>query len=248
MEPKTDLLSLARLNNGQLIEFLKGILAIILRFVPDPSVKLAGAQQEVQRRLARFEVLHKKSSGSDLSDELGEIDALRDQLLGGLFWVCDAFASNPLKPEGQKAARLLHSLLHNWGSLNDIRNMEYSNQTAAINGILKDFRTKPGAAEAAALVPVAHFTDDLSGLNGRFSEVYLQRSVLASTLDEPVSFDDLRVEVRPHYAALLRRVEHECDAADGAAPWPALIAAINEYTGQFRTVIAHRAKEKKPEA
>ncbi|TCZ73070.1 DUF6261 family protein [Flaviaesturariibacter aridisoli] len=249
MATKTTSLSLARLHNGQLIQFLKGLVTLILRLVPAPSVKLAALIDQLRTKVAQMELVHKQSTDSQLSDAIARFDALRDGILSGLYWLLDAYAANELKPRERAAALLLQNLFKKYGPTpSDVRRLEYNDQTSAINGILKDLRTAPGAADAALLLPAAHFSDDLAAINNDFNDNYLQRTILRSQATSEYTFEDLRNAVPEVYENLLHKLEVELDVAEGAAPWPEVIAAVNAHTEKFRNIIRARGTALEAEA
>jgi hypothetical protein len=231
--------SLRRLHNGEFLTFTTQFLGIINNPQLPASVQSARGQLEAFCR--SISAAHVGQDESVLSRERRELDAARDAQYAGLVALVQAYCSSKDAAKRAAAEQLLDRM-NDYGTVSEVTRQGDGDESADINGILRDLAT-PALATAATLIGAGDWIDELRHLQAAFEQKSMERNADRSERLEaqPENIDALRVKATAAYRSLCSKINAYNNTEEGAEPWPGIIARINTLIGETRNMLAGRA-------
>ncbi|RYY96337.1 MAG: hypothetical protein EOO11_13740 [Chitinophagaceae bacterium] len=226
------------LHNGEYISFSEDILDLLDRFTLPTSV--VAACDGVRMYYRDIKAAHVGADESLVNQERRVLDARRDGLYSGLVHLAQAYVSNPVA-EKCAAGRLLADRFSDYGTATEVIEQGDANESADINGVLRDLRM-PEFAAAATLIGGDDWIVELTRVQARFEEKSAERNAeqTGRLQAQPLNIETLREKADLQFRNLFRKINSFHETEEGAAPWPELIAAISTVIANARLIVAAR--------
>ena len=229
--------SILRLRNPEILQFVRQLLVIVLG--PDPEKLKVGPQtQALKNALSVAERAFKKDNSSSLTEMLVELDEKRDKLLVGISTYVDAF-TNHFNEETRMAAHLLKDHLASFGTR--IIKENYMRESALINKLVTDWRTKPELSHCVAALNLNLWLKSLEDANEAFNARYLERNREMSNVTADV-FREKKEELSVAHEKLIARLNSYYDILDGVEPFATVVKETNELIEKYHLLTVGRKR------
>lgn len=230
-------ISILRLRNPEILQFVRQLLVIVLG--PDPEKLMVGPQtQALQNALTVAERIFKKDVSSPLTDVLVDLDEKRDKLLVGIRTNIDSFTYH-FNEETRMAALRLKDHLATFGST--IIKENYMRESALINKLVTDWRTKPEFSNSVAALNLNLWLKNLNDANELFNARYLERNKAMGNISAD-AFREKKDELSVVYEKLIARLNSHYDIQEGAEPFATVVRQINELIDKYHLLIIGRKR------
>ncbi|RYY41389.1 MAG: hypothetical protein EOO08_01925 [Chitinophagaceae bacterium] len=234
---RSNALHLTPLSNEEFIQFFTQLLGVI-ETDPDPLPSaLLGAKANAARILDDIDVLFKRDHASRLTQKLVQLDGQRDDLIIGLQDLCEGHCYNPDETL-RDHAHLLDRRLEVYGPR--ITKQNYSEETAIINSLTRDFRQDAPCVAAVSALGLESWVDALSRVNSEFDRVYMERNAFKVDQDVPYTMIQKRDEMKVAYENLLNKLDGFYHTAEGAEPWARMVKTVDVLTQEYREIVSAR--------
>lgn len=235
-------IKLLRLRNSEFIQFFTDLFSIFNRHNPE-ELGVKNQLSPVIDELDKIKNIHGTDKGSDISDELKNIDNQRDESITGILKVVEGFMLH-YDEAIREAAGLLLNKINNFGP--SIARQNYPSETTSINGIIDSFNTEPKLKDALKLLKLAEWTKKLDSQNKLFSKRYIDR-IDESAKQSDDKIKELRTITTENYYTLRDHLNAHAtlNAAGGYIP---LIDQLNELIDEYNLLINRRIGTKADEA
>ena len=233
-----------KFRNSEFVQFIKNILNIVGSHDPE-LLNVKNVYDDLSALSSQISELYKPETGSDITQEIQELDERRDRAFTGIYRFIDAFSYH-YDGVKQKAASLLYDAILLFGG--GVARLNYQAETSTISGILNKFRTDADLAEAVTrLEGLTEWLNELEEANRLFDEAYLKR-VKEEAAKPEVRMADLRKEAIGVYRALLQHLEANA-IVSGSDTYNQVAKEMNEVIEKYNRVVEARlsASETKEE-
>ncbi|NOS90348.1 MAG: hypothetical protein HOP30_00345 [Cyclobacteriaceae bacterium] len=230
-------ISILRLRNPEILQFIRQLAIIVQRLDPE-KLKVSSQYQAMQNALSVAERAFKKDNSSSLTEMLVELDEKRDKLLVGIITYVDAF-TNHFNEETRMAAQLLKDHLASFGTR--IIKENYMRESALINKLVTDWRTKPELSNCVAALNLNLWLKNLDDANEAFNTRYLDRNRELSNVTADV-FREKKEILSMTYDKLIARLNSHYDILDGVEPFATVANEINELNEKYHLLIVGRKR------
>ncbi len=228
---------IARLRNPELLQFIRHLLDIVLKLDPD-KLKVGEQTNTLKNALTVTERAFKKETSSMLTDVLVELDEKRDKLLVGIGYCVDAFLHH-YEDERRAAAVLLKDHLASFGR--SIARENYMRESALINKLVSDWRTKPELKKAMMELDLSMWIKNLNDLNELFNVRYLERNRELGNISGE-AFTEKKEELITAYEKLIARMNSYHDIMEGAEPFATAANDVNALNEKYQLLMARRKR------
>lgn len=191
-----------KLRNNEFIQFFKNLTEILQSNDPE-KLNIKIQLEELLPVLVLFADLYKPDRGSEITEELQEIDAQRDSCLQGIELQIKSFTHH-YKPAKQEAAIQLSNSLETYGT--GIARQNYQAETSTVNSILSKWEKERILIKSLTVLNLTDWADVLKSLNTQFNEKYLTRIADQAEAPEQKSID-LRVQIIDKYRTLMAHLQ-----------------------------------------
>ncbi|TCJ15832.1 hypothetical protein EPD60_07685 [Flaviaesturariibacter flavus] len=232
--------NLRKLRNPELLTFITRFLGLVKGSSALP-LSLEARKTAVAQLLAQMESVHKTMQGSELTEVLTALDALRDEQYNGLFHLAAAWTCRTDDMRARAAGERIAAQMAVYGTVTEVTRDLPGSESANIRSLVSDLRNKPELAAAVALIGATPWIDTMDRANNDFETKWQERNQERADAPESTGLADLRLKLYPAYAALCRGIESFNDTEEGAVPWPGIIAAVNALAAETNTRLAARA-------
>jgi hypothetical protein len=227
-------IDLTRLRSADFIQFSKDFTIIVNR--NNPSTLLVQPQHDaLLGKITEMEKLFKAVTSNPITAALEALDLRRDRALNGLTGMIRNF-TNHFNPEMAQAASLLQTNLDQYGS--GIATENYQRETAIINSLITDWKTKPELQKAINLLGLSNWVSELEVANDEFGVKYIDRTQDYGAAS-PENLKDKRAEAATVYYALRKRLEARAEI-EGTPLYGTTISELNALITQYNTLLKGR--------
>jgi hypothetical protein len=210
----------------------------------------AEAAKQVQSQLDAFTQstqgvadTFKTERASEITEQLGELDAKRDQSIVCLRKLADAYATH-LDENLQAAGKSLLHRIDRYGSR--IYNMNYQAETSTLDNLGNDLTSDADLQQAVTAINADGLVQEMISLNNSFNSLYLNR-VTQDTADQSISSGEAVKTAVADYRTLTEHMEaySVISPSDANAK---LLAELNTLIGQYNTMVEQRSGRNADEA
>jgi hypothetical protein len=228
-------IKLYNLRNSEFIQFITDVLDIVdLNNATD--LQVMGQYNDLFISKGELEHFYKKEQGSDLTNEIVKMDALRDSLITGINAIVTGNTYH--YDEITKGyAVLLENNLSIYGK--NIARENYQSETTIINNIVSDWTTNPVLSNAATKLGLNTWIVQLQAANSNFHSIYLQRTQEFGAAS-PNTLKLKRQETTNIYYELRDFIDSYFTINKGAPPFDKAINELNALIDQYNTLLAGR--------
>lgn len=231
------------LRNNELLQFMTDILKVCSQHSTEP-MKLAAFITALVTDTGTFDQLFKLDPASPITQELINLDNLRDDCLKGINKVLDGYSYYFL-PANRDAAKLLINSMNKYGT--KIYQLNYPAETTSIVSLVSDWKNTPALASAITLLNLDAWVTELTTRNTAFNDKYLSRAMEQSSLPQVKTFD-ARVKLVASYKNLTDQIEAGAKFM-GDNSYNVLINLMNELITKYNVIAdSHITEKKKPTA
>jgi len=235
---------LAKLPNPIYVQFMDYVAALVTD--KDSTALNVKAQHDLLlQKLGELKSLYKSVQASSFSEKIIEADNWRDQILTGIITLVEANSSH-YKEDWRAAANVLQKNILIYGT--KIAKNDYQTETAKLESLTNDWRTKPELKQATDLLGIADWITELAQANDEFKKLYaLRTDEYSQRTDE--NMQSKRLEVNAAYEDLCKFLNSYAVINSKEAAYEVVISGINTYVNQYATLAKQRRSHKteKPE-
>jgi hypothetical protein len=228
-------ITLNSLRNAEFIQFIKGILAIILSNGP-AALNVQVQYDSVQAMLTALETLFITEQGSAITADISALDARRDRAITGFTLLVNALTYH-FNPDTAKQAETLKKLFEKYGS--GIARENYQAETAIIDNLIADLNNKPEMAAAINALQLNDWQKEMQTANTAFDAAYLLRTQQLGAASKDTLFAK-RQETNEAYYKLRNFIDSFFTINEGAAPYGKTTNELNAHIDQYNTMMAGR--------
>lgn len=233
-------INLRALRHAEFLQFIKNVLAIILTY--DPAVLKVLVQYNALNGIKdTLDDLFATDTGSDITDELLQLDNARDRALTGIRDNIKSYLWHHESPKVTAAEKLLANMELYGDKINE---MPLQQQTAAVDNMLKDWLEKPDMKEAVTTLGLMDWVQYLQATNETFDQRYVARAKEQST-KMPEAMKKARIEALAAYFKLRDRINALYIMEEEQPPYPTLIAEINALIRKYNDLLERRRRGEK---
>ncbi|MGQ1888869.1 DUF6261 family protein [Thermophagus sp. OGC60D27] len=223
-------------RNSEFVQFIKNILNIVGSHDPE-LLNVKNVYDDLSALSSQISELYKPETGSDITQEIQELDERRDRAFTGIYRFIDAFSYHFDAEKREAATRLYDAILLFGGG---VARLNYQAETSTIAGIINKFRTDTDLVEAVAKIEgLAEWLNEMEEANKLFDEAYLKR-VKEEAAKPEVRMADLRKEIIGVYRALLQHLEANA-IVSGNDSYQQVAKEINEVIEKYNRVVETRS-------
>ena len=237
-------IDLKNLRNDEYFQFIKNTKSLV--DTNDPSVLNVVAQNAaLNEKMQEYDALFKKSTASEITQVIFDIDLRRDNALVGISSVVNGNLYH-FDPALKAAAVKLDDNLKIYG-VNIIR-QNYQAETATIASIVGDWDTKPDLTTAMNVLNLKTWKDELKEANDLFDQKYLERTQEYGAAS-PETILSKREETNQAYYTLKSFLESFSVVQPSVANTTTinqLNALIEQYNTLLKNRVASGASEETP--
>lgn len=237
-------IKISSLRNNELLQFFTDVVERCNRF-DTTELKINSAVKSLQDTMGKLNNAYNKEKGSDVTQQLMQIDAMRDNDIVGIQTVCEGYEYHRDSTISE-AAGLVNSSIDRHGK--SIARLNYKAETTVLNAILKDWDEDAGLKAALKTLNLAKWVADLKAENKKFSDTYQDR-VDDQMESAGISFSELRADGINAYKALCDTI-FAFSIIEKQVDYTQLIEAINLIIADYKALLERRnsTKEAEPEA
>lgn len=228
-------IDLYNLRNGEFLQLMTDILAIVLKNNPD-DLKVSKQYNALLALTNQTESLFKISQGSAITQLLLDLDARRDNAIIGIGYLINGFSySNDSIVAGH--AKILADHLSLFGS--SIARDNFISETASIRNVVNDYNNKAELQAPLTALNLDSWKTELETSNDLFSKAYMDRSEEMAS----ASADTLKAkrnETNAAYYSLRDTINAYFTLSEGAEPYASITNLVNAYIDQYNTLLYGR--------
>lgn len=229
------------LRNGEFMEFFSQLLTII----DDYGAEALGILQDyeaLKTALEEASAVFIKERVNLKTQELEDLDSLRDDLLNGLITLVRGYSYSP-HPLVKQSSRLLEIQINLYGKGTARENYHF--ETQVISQVVKDLTEKPELAQAAERLHLTEWVQQLGQVNEEFFEKFLERTKAEAALPDE-TFTRLRAPIVKAFHQLRDRLGAFYTLQHGEAPYGNIANDIRALIDQYKRAVAVRKGRKPP--
>lgn len=194
------ILKLSHLRNSEFVQFFVDLLAIFTKHNPT-DLHIEKPYQDLKDAVAVLREIFNPKKGSNITEELAELDGERDGAFNGISLVIEGF-SYSYNPAIRDAALLLMDSLE---SFKGAVRLNYSAETSTLSDLVSKWRVEPYAG-ALTTLGQTHWIDRMDVVNNHFNERFLARVEEEANSPE-IKMKAQRDTVTKLYGTLLKRTD-----------------------------------------
>ena len=230
-------IKLMKLRIKEFTQFFMDLITIIDRYGGE-KLKVATQVKPVAENTKKLKEISDEERGSEISDELKQIDDNRDEDIIGIRTVVEGYTHHYDEKIKEAAELLLKSIDHFGPS---IAKQNYPTETASLSGISKKFTTDKKCIEALSVIHLNDWFLKMDKENKFFNERYIDRTDENSKkLDEKAK--ELRKTVTEDYYTLRNHLNAYATIEEEA--YSPVIKQINDLIVQYNDMVARRQGNK----
>ena len=235
-------ISYPKLRNSEFIQFFRNLLDILES--NDPEVlKIKSQYDDLCALVAVLTRFYKPELGSNITSELQELDAERDDALQGIKLQIKSFTYH-YDEVNRIAASILDDMLDHYGT--GVERLNYQAETSTINSIIDKWDNDDLYNGALATLNLFEWLDKLKTINNKFNQRFLDR--LEDQIDSPEKNTlELRAEVINSYRQLIKYLQAYTTLSTGDE-YTKVNKLINELITQYNMMLAMRAHNIEPDS
>lgn len=188
------------------------------------------------QKTIEYDVLFKRSTASEITQEIFDIDVRRDNAVIGISNVVNGNLYH-FDPTMKAAATKLDNNLKLYGA--KIISQNYQAETATLSSLVGDWETKPDLTAAMTLLNLKVWKDELKAANILFDEKYLARTQEYGDAS-PENILSKREETNQAYYTLKSFLE-SFSVVQPSAENTKTINQLNALIEQYNTLLNNRA-------
>jgi hypothetical protein len=236
IDPKT-------LRNSEFQQFLTDLIALIDAY-EDGALDIHQEYEALNAAREDTKTVFVKETVAERTKELAALDNLRDDLVNGLIILVRGYAYSPVA-EIKKSSRLLEAHIQSYGT--GIARENYQSETFLLSQLVKGLTEKQELVQAAEMLHLTEWIQQLQQANEDFSDKYVARSMEQGTITEE-SFTQRRVAATEAFYKLRDRLGALYTLHHGVAPYSNMVNDFNALIDQYKKVVAVRQGRKPPPA
>jgi len=227
-------IDLKSLRNDEYFQFMKNTVSLVT--ANDPVVLNVVAQNDaLNTKVTEFDALFKKSTASELTAEIFNLDVRRDNALVGINSLVTGYLYH-YDPVMVQAANKLNDNLKLYGS--KITSQNYQAETATLASLITDWETKPDLNTAMLSLKLELWKEELKTANDLFDTKYLARTQEYGDAS-PENILSKRVETNAAYYDLKSFLE-SFSVVQPSTENTKTINQLNALIDQYNTVLNNR--------
>lgn len=181
----------------------------------------------------------KVSQASDITTELSELDARRDQLIICLRKMADAYTDH-YDPDLQAAAKTLLNCIDKYGKR--IYHMNYQAQTSTMSNLGNELTTDDEMKTVVSTLNLADIVEKMNGFNNQFNNRFLSR-VTENTEDQHISSGEAIKQAVTDYRSMMEHLNAYSIISPSESNTK-LLAEIGTLITQYNTTVEQRSGKK----
>lgn len=234
-------LQITKLSNPVYLQFMDYVMTLVKD--KNPTALQVKPQHDVfSVKVNELKDLYKSVQASSISEKIIEADALRDQILTGIIKIVDGNTYH-YQESMRVTSGLLQKNILNYGN-NIIRN-DYQTETAKIESLVNDWRTKPDLTAAMNTLKLTNWITELENANNEFKKQYALRTDEYSQITDE-NMQSKRLEVNTAYDNLCKFLNSH-SIINSNPNYDVVISGINTYVDQYTTLLKQKRSHKKAE-
>ena len=230
-------IDLAKLRNGEFLQFGTNFSGMVEANNPK-GLNVEPQHLVFKTKIDEMGELFNMERASPITQELILLDERRDRAINGLTTTISGYCSH-FVAETQQAATLLANDLQLFGA--GVSRQNLPSETALINGIVKDWETKPELTAALATLGLTNWKEELKTANQLFDQKYLARTKEYSAAN-PDTLKSKRDETLIAYYELRKYLEAYA-TIQNTPEYKKVISELNALIDQYNALINGRMKE-----
>ena len=217
-------------RNAEFLEFISSTIALVTR---SGVTVLEGAKGNLETAYKDLDAAFKVNQGSALTASVQELDARRDNAIRGIRGMAKSYTYH-FNPDKKAAGALLLKAMDKYS--NNIAQLNYPAETAALKSLIGDFNADADLTAAIALLPdITEWVTELNEANLDFDAIYLDRVTdVAGKQTRPVS--DFRPAAIEAYQTLVKHIEAN-SVLNPSAALTNLINQLNELVTKYDALV-----------
>ncbi|MGG8495261.1 DUF6261 family protein [Tenacibaculum sp. TC6] len=225
---------LTRYRHGEYLQYMKDVLELVKAQDVDVLL-LTEPTQSLTLKTAKIEAAYKQQAGSELSQELVDLDTVRDRTIVGIRFVVEGYTYHFDESKAAAAQKLLKAI-EVYGT--SIARKNYQEETASLDNLVRDIETRQTLQEATTVLAITDWFAKLKLENTAFSQKYIER--VGDVAENPFeSIPEYRIEASEAFRALIAHIEaHKVLSANDA--YAKLLDKLAVLTTQYNQLIDNR--------
>ncbi len=235
-------INLQSLRHSEFLQFLRDTLSIVTdNYAAAQYVK--DQQEALEKATAAMEDLFKNERGNPITEEIQALDLRRDNAIIGLNAQVQGLTYHP-DPAIRAHAEKLVRQLNLYGG--NIAKENYQSETAILDNILNDWKTKPELSAAIANLGLTAWMGELMEANKAFNNAYLARTQDNGTR-LPDTLRSKRTEATQAYYTLKDFINGFHTINKGVEPFKKLADELTALIEAYTKLVNKRGKVVEPE-
>jgi uncharacterized protein with HEPN domain len=232
-------IKLLLLRNSEYLQFSKDFLSIAERNNP-AVLKVELQYNKLLQLTGELETLFSKEKGSWITKQVAEQDERRDRALLGITGVANTYAWH-FDPGMVKHAANLARRIDLYDNRIDKEN--YQAETAIIDNLINDLKTKPELVAAMEALHIKDWCDELEAANTAFNDAYLQRTKEKGNKNKTTIVAH-RKQMNTAYYELRDLIDSYFTVNKGAEPYNTITDEVNVLIRQYKDIMKEWRNEK----
>jgi hypothetical protein len=228
-----------KLRNSEFIQFFTDLFSILAKF-NTKEMLIQDQIEPIKPDLETVRTINATATGSDISDELDEIDNRRDKCINGIKTVVEGY-TNHYDAKIREAAQLLLNKIETFGP--GIAKQNYPTETTSLKGIVDAFKNEEKLKLALAFLGLTPWAEKMEEENNLFNTRYLARvdEVSKETNDKIIV---LRKSINEKYYTLREHIKSHATLKTNDQ-YPALIDQLNALIDKYNGIVKRRSGKNK---
>ncbi|MBN1253401.1 MAG: hypothetical protein JXR51_16445 [Bacteroidales bacterium] len=234
-------IKLYNLRNGEFLQFFIDAITISLKF----NTEELGIKEQINSIISEiesFKSIYGQNRGSDISDELKDIDIRRDNCITGIRIVLEGYKHH-YNTAFSEAATILLNKIDSFGSA--IARQNYQIETSSINGIINSFNKEENLSNAILTLSLTDWINKMDEENKLFNRRYLDRIDEASKQSED-KVKELRKTTIEKYRIFSNHLTAHI-TLKGEESYKPISDQLNELIDKYNLIISRRVNTKTEE-
>lgn len=228
---------LKRFRNGEYLQYMTDVLELLSK-KNLKNLQLEAQNNKLQSATQQIDAAFKKVQGSELTQEIIEIDNRRDNALKGLKSIFDSFKYH-FQEAVVKSATLLANNMNGYGT--KIHRLSYQEETAVINSVLQDWEKEPKLTQAINQLQIMDWVTELKQSNELFAKTYVQRVGETASI-ETADIPELRNEATDAYRELVKHIQAH-QILNPKKGYTDLVNEIDVLAKKYNLIVDNRSKK-----
>lgn len=227
----------AKLKNGEFIQFIKNIITIYEQN-DAPSLQLDKTLNELIRVSEHMPKAHKGRTKNELTAELQKTDKKRIQAMRGLKKSLEIALLTEDADIIRSAERLYNDMI---SQFDDVARLTMPDKTSSINAMMDRWNETPALVQAREKLVLDTWLEKLTEHNQKFDNLYIER---VNTTERKPSLYEKKADVIPVFQKLMRETEARALITPEEPRYADLISKLNILGDKFSKMIKSRNNDK----